>query len=407
VDELASTGEVVLAHFSDDLKKQLRQHLVVSANIGSPDGYIDMTASVTPRMHAEVIELLMQDDDIDGIIFMTTPPGFIGDEELAEAILEGYRSVPVEKRKPLLSVMMAGNAVRKCRQLLEAGGLPTFEYPDDAARVMINLVRYNSYRHRNRHSQEAAAPQIIMDCHDITSKCVSDGATFLPELDAQKICVKFGISCPATVAAFSEEECLAAAETMGFPVVIKIVSSQIVHKSDVGGVITGIGDSDQLRNSYRRILENVAKRHPTADIQGVLVQKQVAKGVEAVVGAVRNAQFGPVVMVGLGGIYIEVFKDVSFRLAPLDREEAMRQVKETKVYKILQGVRGEPPCDIEALCDLIVNAGQMISAVPEISEIDFNPVFCYPQGCIVVDARLVLNPALRGEPKKKSAIAGK
>jgi acetyltransferase len=407
VDELASTGEVVLAHFSDDLKKQLSQHLVASANIGNPDGYIDMTASVNPKMHTEVLKLLMQDDNIDGIVFMTTPPGFIGDEELAEAILEGYRSVPVEKRKPLLSVMLAGNAVRKCRLLLEAGGLPTFEYPDDAARVMINLVKYSSYRQRSIRPQESAAAPLKMDCHEIIGRCISGGATVFPEIEAQKICQEFGISCPATVVASSEEECIAAAETMGFPVVIKVVSPQIIHKSDVGGVITGIKDAAQLRSSYCHLLESVAARNPGAEIQGVLVQKQVAKGVEVVVGGLRNAQFGPVVMVGFGGIYVEVFKDVSFRLAPLDREEAMRQVKETKVYKLLQGVRGEPSCDIEALCNVIVSAGQMISSVPQISEIDFNPVFCYPDGCKVVDARLVLEPALRGELQNKSAVAGK
>ncbi len=405
VDELTSTGEVVLAHLSDEIKQRLRLLLVDSANVGSPDGFIDMTASVTPRMHSEVLKLLMQDDDIDGIIFMTTPPGFIGDEELAEAILEGYRSIPAENRKPLLSVMMAGNAVRQCRVLLEAGGVPTFEYPDDAARVMSNLVRYSSYRQRKIQPRESDA--LPTQCGELINPCVSDGAIVVPEIEAQKVCAEFGISCPATVSASNEEECLAAAESVGFPVVIKIVSRQIIHKSDVGGVITGIGNSDQLRNAYRRLLENVESRQPNADIQGVLVQRQATKGVEVVVGALRNAQFGPVVMVGLGGIYVEVFKDVSFRLAPLDKEEALRQLKETKVYRLLQGVRGEKPCDIDALCALIVSAGQMISTVPEISEIDFNPAFCYPEGCTVVDARLVLDPALRREVRKMSAVTGK
>ncbi|SDE05246.1 acetate--CoA ligase family protein [Sporomusa acidovorans] len=149
VDELVLTGEATLAHFSEPLKKELAKYLVPSANIGHPDGYIDMTASVTEKMHADVLKLLMQDDDIDGIIFMTTPPGFIKDEGLAEAILEGYNSVPQAKKKPLLSVMLAGNAVAKCRTILEENGLPTFEYPDDAARVMVNMIRYSAYRRQN------------------------------------------------------------------------------------------------------------------------------------------------------------------------------------------------------------------------------------------------------------------
>jgi len=149
VDELVASGEVTLAHFKDELKQEIAKHLVSSANIGHPDGYIDMTASVNPKMHADVLKLLMNDDEIDGIIFMTTPPGFIKDEELAAAILEGYNSVPAEKKKPLLSVMLAGNAVAKCRTILESEGLPTFEFPDDAARVMVNMVRYSAYRQRN------------------------------------------------------------------------------------------------------------------------------------------------------------------------------------------------------------------------------------------------------------------
>ncbi len=149
VDELVSTGEVSLAHFSDELKQEVAKYLVASANIGSPDGYIDMTASVTPKMHTDVLRLLMNEDSIDGIIFMTTPPGFIKDDELAAAIVKGYNSVPDEKKKPLLSVMLAGNAVARCRTLLEEQGLPTFEFPDDAARVMVNMVRYGEYRRRN------------------------------------------------------------------------------------------------------------------------------------------------------------------------------------------------------------------------------------------------------------------
>jgi len=150
VDELVASGEVTLAHLKDELKQEIAKLLAASANVGNPDGYIDMTASVTPKMHADVLKLLMNDDDIDGVLFMTTPPGFIKDDELAAAIIEGYNSVPEEKKKPLLSVLLAGNAVATCRSLLEEAGLPTFEYPDDAARVMVNLVRYSQYRQRNR-----------------------------------------------------------------------------------------------------------------------------------------------------------------------------------------------------------------------------------------------------------------
>lgn len=143
VDELLLGDTVQLAHLSDELKGKLAKLLAPSANIGHPDGFIDMTASVTPVLHTEVLKLLMEDDAIDGILFMTTPPGFLKDEELAEAIIKGFTSVPEEKRKPMLSVLLAGNAVAKCRTILEENGLPTFEFPDDAAKVMRNVVHYS------------------------------------------------------------------------------------------------------------------------------------------------------------------------------------------------------------------------------------------------------------------------
>jgi acetyl-CoA synthetase (ADP-forming) len=231
-----------------------------------------------------------------------------------------------------------------------------------------------------------------MDCRKIIARSIAAGDAVIPELEAQQICRAYNISCPATVLATSREKCLEAAKNMGYPVVIKIFSRQIVHKSDVGGVVTGIASPEELGRAYDRMMANIAKNAPGAEIGGVIVQKQMPKGVEVVVGGLRNDQFGPVVMFGLGGIYVEVFKDVSFRLAPLNTDEALRQVQETKVYKLLQGVRGEKPCDIAALCAVVVNTGKMIVEYPEIAELDFNPVFCYSDGCTVVDARLVLKP---------------
>jgi acetyl-CoA synthetase (ADP-forming) len=229
-----------------------------------------------------------------------------------------------------------------------------------------------------------------MDCRKIIAASIAAGDSVMPELEAQKICRAYDISCPTTVLAGGKEQCLTAAQIMGYPVVIKIHSREIVHKSDVGGVIVGIGGPEQLGQAYDRLMDNIGRNCPEAEIGGVIVQKQMPKGIEVVVGGLRNDQFGPVVMFGMGGIYVEVFKDVSFRLAPLDKDEAARQVRETKVYKLLQGVRGDKPCDLDALCEVIVNTGRLLAEYPEIAELDFNPVFCYADGCIVVDARLVL-----------------
>lgn len=238
-----------------------------------------------------------------------------------------------------------------------------------------------------------------MACQEIINRSISRGETVIPELDAQKICAAFRIPYVETMMAQDKEQCLDAAQRMGYPVVIKIVSKQITHKSDVGGVVIGIGGAKQLASAYDSLWETVKKNDPTAVITGVLVQKQAPKGIEVAVGGLRNEHFGPVVMFGLGGIYIEVFKDVSFRLAPLDKDEALRQIKETRAYPLLQGARGQARCDIGALCDLIVNTAQLISTHPEIQELDFNPVFCYPDGCTSVDARIVLKNGRRSKYK--------
>lgn len=229
-----------------------------------------------------------------------------------------------------------------------------------------------------------------MDCQDIIKKSVANRDVVIPEIGAQAICKAFNLACPATALAADRKECLDAAQRMGYPVVLKIDSRQITHKSDVGGVITGIGSAEQLSRAYDTLMNNVAVNCPAAVINGVIVQKQMPKGVEVVVGGLKNSQFGPVIMFGLGGVYVEVFKDVSFRLVPLDKEEALRQIKETKVYQLLKGVRGEKPCDLDSLCEVIVNTGRLLSSFAEIKELDFNPVFCYTDGCVVVDARLVL-----------------
>jgi acetyl-CoA synthetase (ADP-forming) len=212
----------------------------------------------------------------------------------------------------------------------------------------------------------------------------------MPELDAQKLCSKYSIPCPPTKVGKSKDECGEICESLGFPVVMKILSRQIVHKSDVGGVIIGIKDPTELGKAFDKMAADVKAACPNAKIDGYVIQKMMPAGIEVVVGALRNPQFGPVVMFGMGGIYIEVFKDVEFRLAPLDKAEACRQIMDTKICKILKGVRGQKPCDIDALAALVVHVGKMICELEEIHEIDLNPVFSYHDGCMAVDARIVV-----------------
>lgn len=224
----------------------------------------------------------------------------------------------------------------------------------------------------------------------LVRQCLQEGYTVIPELEAQKICAHYGIPTPPTMVAANREECVSMGRALGYPVVMKVLSRQIIHKSDVGGVAVGISNDEQMGAAFDKMAAAVSVACPEAHIDGYVIQKMMPAGVEVVVGALRNEQFGPVVMFGMGGIYIEVFKDVEFRLAPLSLAEARRQVEGTKVYRILQGVRGQKPCDIDALCALIVNTGNLICEIPEIREIDFNPVLGHTSGCCAVDARIVI-----------------
>lgn len=229
-----------------------------------------------------------------------------------------------------------------------------------------------------------------MDYKKLMQGVLEAGRSHLLETEAYHICDAFGIASPEFQYVSNLNDGINAAIAIGFPVVIKVVSPQVIHKTDVGGVVVGIQSEEQFINAYNTMLDKVYNKVSVAELNGVMVQKEMPKGVEVAIGGLRDPQFGPVVMFGAGGILIEIWQDVSFRLAKLDRQEAMRQIKETRVLRLLQGTRRNAPCNIEALADLIVQTANLLVEVPGISELDFNPVLAYPDRCVVVDARILL-----------------
>jgi acetate---CoA ligase (ADP-forming) subunit beta len=229
-----------------------------------------------------------------------------------------------------------------------------------------------------------------MSYQEIIDRSLAMKRKNIPEHEAYQICNDFDIPYAPAQFARNRNEVSAAGKKLGFPLVLKIVSPEIVHKSDVGGVITGISAPGDLETAYEKMMTGIREKKGDMRIDGVLIQKMMPTGVEVVIGGQKNELFGPVVMFGSGGILIEIFKDVSFRLAPLDADEALRQIQDTKAYEILKGVRGSRPCDLNAITRLIVNASNLISKIPEIDEVDFNPVLAYPDKCVIVDARMIL-----------------
>lgn len=217
-----------------------------------------------------------------------------------------------------------------------------------------------------------------------------EGRKHLLESEAKTVCIEYGIPVTRFKVAKNEAEAVKFAGEIGYPVVLKIVSPDVIHKSDVGGVIVGLKTAKDVRNAYRQILQNVKKHKAKARIVGVLVQEMAPSSTEVIVGAFKDPQFGPALMFGLGGIFVEVLKDVTFRVAPITEREAREMITEVKAYPLLKGYRNLPPADVDAIVDILLKVSKLVMEHLEIKELDLNPIMVYEKGAKTVDARIIL-----------------
>jgi acyl-CoA synthetase (NDP forming) len=218
----------------------------------------------------------------------------------------------------------------------------------------------------------------------------NEGRSSLLEPEAKTVCMEYGIPVVRFRVVKNLEEALRFANEVGFPVVLKIISPQIVHKSEAGGVVTHIDDPEELKGAYHRILANVNEHAPRAKIMGLLVEEMAPPATEVIVGSTKDPRFGPVLMFGLGGIFVEVLKDTTFRVPPITAFDGLEMVTEIKGHRILEGSRGQPPADTGALVDILLRVSALLVDYPEIKEIDLNPIMAYPKGAKTVDARIIL-----------------
>lgn len=219
------------------------------------------------------------------------------------------------------------------------------------------------------------------------------GRTLLNEVESKELLEQNGVRTSGARLAGTAGQAVEIADAIGYPVVLKILSPDIAHKSDVGGVALNLADAGAVRDAFEAMMRSVQAAQPTAHIDGVSVQRQSAPGTEVIVGMSKDPQFGPVIMVGLGGVLVEVLRDVAFRLVPLEPRDARDMLHEIKGFPLLEGYRGSPPADLAALESLILNVSRFVEAHPEIEELDLNPVFAYPDGAVAVDARVIVAPA--------------
>jgi acyl-CoA synthetase (NDP forming) len=393
IDEISELPGIKMASFTDETQAALKAILSPAANVGHPPGYIDLTAAHFEHLHNEVLRILFEDPNVDTVIQILAPSAFLDQPLLAKEVAGAFQAQGATP-KPLLNVITFGDFADELRRGLEGAHLPTFDYPDTVARVAANLSNYGAIRASTAQADrktkvaptEGPAAQLI-------AATTEEGRVSLLEPEAYAVCRQYDIPVPPFKMVDSLAGALAAAREIGYPVVIKVVSGQILHKSDIGGVMLGIGSDNALEKSYPQLLDNVRKATPAISKPSVLVQKMMPVATELVLGAIRDRLFGPVVMFGLGGIYVEVLKRVGFRLAPLGLDEARALIHDTLPPKIIAGARGRKPLNVDAIAAMLVSLGRLLEEHPQINELDLNPCLALDDGCLAVDARIILTKA--------------
>ena len=224
----------------------------------------------------------------------------------------------------------------------------------------------------------------------IFQEALKEGRKYMLEPEAKTICLEYGIPVTTFRVATTAEDAVKFAEEIGYPTVLKVVSPDVMHKFDVGGVVLDVENPEEVQDAYKKILENVKKNKPDAKIQGILVQEMAPSSTEVIVGSTKDPQFGPALMFGLGGIFVEVLKDVTFRIAPITEQDAREMITEVKAYPVLKGYRGQPPADINAIVKILLNTSKLVMDHQEIKELDLNPIIVYEKGAKTVDARIIL-----------------
>jgi acyl-CoA synthetase (NDP forming) len=389
IDEISATNELQLAKLSSETEKTLKSICAPMANIGHPDGYVDLTAAHYENLHNQVLQILFQDENIDMVLQILAPSAFLDQKLLVKEVAQACKSK--QGGKTFLNAVTFGEFARKVRQGLERKGLPTFEYTDMLARVAGNMATYAAYRKAHSKQTEIPKPNPRIRSAEVISNASRRGGESLLEPEAYEVCNEYEIRVPPYRVVDSVESAIASAKEVGYPVALKIVSEEILHKTDAGGVMLGIASDSALSTSYEQLAANIRKAIPNASKIKVLVQKMIPSNTELVLGALRDESFGPVVMFGMGGIYVEALKMVGFRLSPITLEDAKKLIVETLPPALIKGVRGRGPMNLDAIAGVLVSLGQLLEEQPQIKEVDFNPVLPYQDGCIAVDARIIIS----------------
>jgi acetyltransferase len=362
--------------------------------VWSHNNPIDIIGDAPPERYAKALEVAAADPDTDGLLVILTPQAMTDPTATARALVKHARI----EGKPVLASWMGGEEVAEGTEILREAGIPTFAYPDTACVLFNHLWRYaGNLRALYETPSLPVAPErgeFREEVDRIIAAVSAEGRTLLTEYESKKVLAAYGIPITDTELASSPEAAVAAAEEIGYPVVAKLLSRTITHKTDVGGVCLNLRSADAVREAFAKIHDAVAEKAGPEHFEGVTIQPMINwTGYELIVGSSPDPQFGPVLLFGMGGQLVEVFRDRALALPPLNTTLARRMIERTMIARALRGVRGRRPIDLDVLAALLVRFSELVAEQPRIAEIDINPLLASPERIIALDARVVLHPA--------------
>jgi len=375
---------LTLASFSKETQDKLRAQLPTIASIYNP---VDIIGDAGADRYHKSLKLMLKDPNVDAVLVILTPTAVIDVKETAKKVA----ALSSKSSKPVLTSFMGKVSVEQGIKILRDNKIPNYSYPENAVKVFRIMSDYRNWldapapAYRNFRVNKKKVKTTL-------AKAREQNLMNLGEQEAKQIVTAYGFKIPKNVLALTSREAIAAADKIGYPLVMKIVSPDILHKTDVGGIRVGIENEQQVEEAFLEITSRSRQYLSHATILGVSVQEMVAGGKEVILGVSKDPQFGPLIMFGLGGIYVEVLKDVSFRIAPLSTQDADGMIREIHSFPLLRGVRGELPTDISAISECLLRLSQLVTDFPDIIELDINPLIVKAEGegAIAVDVRITL-----------------
>ena len=376
-----------LAQLSDETISELNKHLSAHWSKGNP---VDVLGDAGPEQYAKAVELCAKDKNVDGILVILTPQSMTDSTEIAMQLA----AISKNCKKTVLASWMGADDIAEGQKILEANNIPVYQTPENAVKCFMLMYDYS----RNLeilHETPSQIPKEFQPKKDESKKLIAevlnDKRTVMTEFEAKQLLANYQIPVIKNGLAKTEAEAIAMSEEFGYPLVMKIASPDILHKTDVGGVILNILNKEEAKVAYNKILKSSTEKAPDADIRGVFVEQMMKRKYELIIGCKKDPIFGPTIVFGMGGVAVEVFKDTTIGLPPLNMALAMRIIEDTKIYKLIKGYRGMPGADITSIQFLLYKFAYLLMDFPQILEIDINPFGVDERGGVVLDAKVLLD----------------